>query len=867
MGLKEAIFGGTIKGADGYDSAYDGSVQRWIPVRDIIRGTVVTKDGRYIRVLEVLPVNFYTLSDSEKESVLSDMAAWLKIAPRTLQFIVRTQRFDMEAYRERQQANMEREEVGACQAMIQDNIREVSRLVENEAISHRFFVCFEYEPSMKARDNTPASVAERLEDVADTATRYLERCGLTVLDPEYSDNAILEVLYDIYNKSTSRRVKLPPGIFDMLTTVHGVYGKTDQAIQDAEQQAAVKKHSILRRKDVGAPRLAAGATTLSDILAPNDVDLTSADYVEIDGVYHAYLYIAGYGYATVVGKAWLAPLIEAGEGVSMSFTIKKQSRERAVSDIGQKTMWRRSQMRDVGDTRADYEQLGDAISAGIFLKEGINREGEDLYYMHTVLEVVADDPDTLEQRLSSLENLCVSMDMLPKRCTLHEEQGFLSVLPLLTLGPDIERKAKRNVLTSSVAAAFPFTSYELTDQTGIFLGLNMYNRSPVFIDNFDDYKYPNGNFCAFGSTGAGKSVLLQSVGGRYRQQGRHVIFIVPEKGHEFRPLCEAMGGQYARLGPSSLDCISELDIRPASTDVYNMAKGLSARNDSLLADKIAKVEIWYSLQKQDLTVEDKNLLDTSLVECYGRRGMTFDNDSLYEEDGSLKEMPVYADWYEILNAKKETRHLATVLARYVHGSAKSMGARTTIDIHNPYIVLDLTSVPEDLMIPTLYTATEFATDIIMMNGLDGTVLLADELWKLVGSQSNPLAANYVVSTIKLIRALGGIAGVTSQGLADMFALEDGKYGKSIINSSRIKIVLQLEEQEAEFARGKLNLTESEQQMITRFHRGEGLLCIGRNHVPVAFTVSPLEYEYMTTSPTDMRARATARPTEEEAADA
>lgn len=52
----------------------------------------------------------------------------------------------------------------------------------------------------------------------------------------------------------------------------------------------------------------------------------------------------------------------------------------------------------------------------------------------------------------------------------------------------------------------------------------------------------------------------------------------------------------------------------------------------------------------------------------------------------------------------------------------------------------------------------------------------------------------------------------------------------------------------------LNLTEEEVRLITRFRRGEGLLCIGHNHVPISVFVSPKEYEAITTSPTDRRAR-------------
>ena len=33
----------------------------------------------------------------------------------------------------------------------------------------------------------------------------------------------------------------------------------------------------------------------------------------------------------------------------------------------------------------------------------MNREGQDFYYMHTLIEVIADDPDTLEQRVTAVE--------------------------------------------------------------------------------------------------------------------------------------------------------------------------------------------------------------------------------------------------------------------------------------------------------------------------------------------------------------------------------------------------------------------------------------------------------------------------------
>lgn len=635
--------------------------------------------------------------------------------------------------------------------------------------------------------------------------------------------------------------------------------KQKKPIPSAEAEPVIKKQPLLKRLLFGPERpdlseLEAGSTTILDILSPTAIDTKSRDYIVVDGVFHAYLYITGYGYSTTVGSCWLAPLVEAGEGVNVSFSFTRQNREKILSKIAQTTMLNRSRMRDVGDTRQDYEELDSAITSGLYLKDVMNRQGEDFYYMHTLIEVVADDPDTLEQRVTAVEKLCVSVDMIARRCDYANEQGFLSTLPLVTLDADIERKSRRNALTTGVAAAFPFVSYEHSDRNGIFLGLNLYNKSPVFLDPYDDYKYTNGNWWIGGNSGAGKSVTLQCLAGRLREQGKRVVCVIPKKGHEFRPNCEQLGGLYLRLSPSSRDCPNIMAIRRKTLDAYAGIQELAARDDSVLADKISRLIIWYSLQKKDLTEEDKNYLDASLVECYDRYGITFDNASVVDENGAFKEMPIIPDWYSVLLEKPETKHLAVVLTRYVTGSAAAMGRRNHISIDNKYIVLDTSGMPDDLILPGIYWAIDVANDIIMNAGGELSALIADELWSLVGAGSNPLAAAYVQEMVKTIRGLGGIAITSTQGMQDLFSLEGGKYGKGILDSSRIKFVMQMEEQEARLIQQILNLSEEEVRQITRFRRGEGLLCIGYNHVPVAFHVTKKEYDAITTSPTDRQAR-------------
>jgi len=227
MKLKELIFGGGVKGSGGFSQGYQGSIQEWLPIKNIIDGIVVTRDIRFIKILEIMPINFYLKPEAERRNIISAYAAFLKVAPASLQAQVITQKADMSTYTARMREYAANEESEKCRAMIEDNIDEIGALGAGDAICHRFFLIFEYEPQMKARQNTVRAIAQRMAEEADTLRRYLDMCGLEVLEPRYSDNAVLELLYEHICKQTSRRVKLPAGVYDMATVVHGIYNTED----------------------------------------------------------------------------------------------------------------------------------------------------------------------------------------------------------------------------------------------------------------------------------------------------------------------------------------------------------------------------------------------------------------------------------------------------------------------------------------------------------------------------------------------------------------------------------------------------------------------------------------------------------------
>ncbi len=222
MNVKELIFGGGVKAASG-GGAYRDSIQAWLPIKNIRGGVVVTRDNRFIKILEVLPVNIYLKSANDRQNIIASYAAWLKIAPDNLQLEARTLPADTADYVERMKGFAEQEENESCREMIEDNIAQIGQGVASDAIRHRFFLIFQYESHMKSKGHSVAAIIQRLNEEADTARRYLDVCELEVLEPRYTDDFVLKLLYEIINKRTSRRVKLPEGVFDMTTAVHGIY--------------------------------------------------------------------------------------------------------------------------------------------------------------------------------------------------------------------------------------------------------------------------------------------------------------------------------------------------------------------------------------------------------------------------------------------------------------------------------------------------------------------------------------------------------------------------------------------------------------------------------------------------------------------
>lgn len=794
----------------------------YVPIEKIENGVIYTRDHRYVKVVEVVPVNFLLRSAQEQRGIIYSFISYLKIAPVKVQFKVLTKRADIDRHVETVRRELEQETDPHCRMLQEDYLRLIQQLGSREAITRRFFLIFEHEelPGTRRGHEEEEAIAS-LQTAARTAANYLRQCGNTVLMPENEDEAASEILYNILCRKESNEQPFPQKLKSVLT----------------EYLAAGRSLDNIPS---------------NEFYAPARIDLTHGRHICIDGVYYAYLMVPSDGYKSQVPAGWLSLVVNAGDGIDLDMFLSRQPKDRMIRKLGQQLRINRSKIKETSDTNTDFDDLDGAIRSGYFLKDGLGNN-EDFYYLNLLITITAASVDELEWRCAEMKKLLLSQDMDVQPCSFCQEQAFLSSLPLVSLEHSLFERSKRNVLTLGAASCYPFTSYEMCDDNGILLGVNKHNNSLIIVDIFDSRVYKNANIAILGTSGAGKSFSMQLMATRMRRKGIQVFIVAPLKGHEFHRACSNIGGEFIQISPASQNCINVMAIRKVDRSVDEMLDGPGVEK-SLLAAKIQRLHIFFSLLIPDMNHEERQLLDDALIRTYAQLGITHDNSTLDDPDhpGQYRTMPVLGDLYEVLKESPDTKRLANIINRLVNGSARTFNQQTNVSLDNKYTVLDISELTGDLLTVGMFVALDFVWDKAKENRTEEKAIFIDECWQLIGANSNRLAAEFVLEIFKIIRGYGGSAICATQDINDFFALEDGKYGKGIINNAKTKILLNLEEEEARRVQSILHLSEAEVMEITHFERGSGLISTNNNNVTVEIKCSQLEKELITTDRRELR---------------
>jgi type IV secretory pathway VirB4 component len=531
-------------------------------------------------------------------------------------------------------------------------------------------------------------------------------------------------------------------------------------------------------------------------------------YLEIDNLFYSGLMVVNYYREQT--DILLKSLLETNINMNISIFYEKQDTYKTIKDLTYHIGTVGVDIKSSNQNREDIDLAVFTYNDAKYIRKEMQVNNEDMYFLYIYLDIFSDNIKDLEYNINNIEGIMQSKGMQTRRTNFREEQIYKSCMPLMENNNDIKNSARRNILTSGLISTYPFISSSIFDEKGIFIGKNIYNNSLIFVDRYNTDKYKNANMCIFGTSGAGKSFYTKLL-----------------KATEIK------------IGPSSTNYINVLDIREES---------LEDGERGYLATKISKLIGFFNLIFGELDEEEKAILEEKLIEVYKLKNITFDDNSLYIEDNFSKkfksnfDMPILEDVYNLLKEDEKTKKFSIKLIPFVKGSLNFFNHYTTAEINNKLIIADVYELGEENLKYGLFIFVDLFWDKIKINRETKKAIYLDEIWRLIGVTSNKEVASFIYKIFKTIRKYGGSGIAITQDISDLFSLENGIYGKSILNNSSIKTFFSLEEENIKILSENINISEKEKIEIKSLKRGESLMFIGDEHILAKVECSEKEKE-------------------------
>ena len=592
----------------------------------------------------------------------------------------------------------------------------------------------------------------------------------------------------------------------------------DVAAQQRAQEQAEVEQAFLK-----------GVSTLRDLIAPSSIEIHSS-YFRLGTKYGRTLYV--YGYPRQIYTGWLSSLINIDEVLDVSMYVYPVDSQVVLNNLRKKVTQLEATTsinNEKGKTRDPG--LEAAISDAEELRDQIQLGAERFFRFGLYVTLYADSLDELSFVQNKIETLFGQQLVFSKVASSQQEQGLNSTLPQMS----DQLQIRRNMNTGAISTSFPFTSADLTDNSGILYGINMHNNGLVI---FDRFKLENANMVVFAKSGAGKSFTVKLEALRSMMLGAEIIIIDPE--NEYQKLTEAVGGSYVRLSLNSSTRINPFDL-PRVIDSEEAEDALRANLITLhglfrLMLGGTQVAANGTAMSTLNPVEEADL-DQALIDTYARVGIT--SDPLTHNSPA----PTISDLYDtLLHMGGTGPQLAQRLRKYTTGTfAGIFSQQSNIDINNPMVVFNIRDLEDELRPVAMYIVLSHIWNIVRTDRKK-RMLIVDEAWQLMKYDDS---ANFLFSLAK--RARKYFLGLTTitQDVEDFMG---SKMGRAIVANSSMQLLLKQSASAVDVLSDVFKLTEEEKKRLANFPIGQGLFFAGQSHVHINIQASPTEKQLITTNP-------------------
>lgn len=539
---------------------------------------------------------------------------------------------------------------------------------------------------------------------------------------------------------------------------------------------------------------------------PLYINLTNPQYIEIDGMFFSSLLIINYN--RIFQELIFKNILEINENILISIYIEKNNQYKIIKEIAKNIGNTTVDLEKINNSRIDIDIAKSSLEDAKYIRKEMQLNNQQLLYFYTYITTYSKNKEELKNQINKIEEILQNSGLKSKKSYFRQEQTILANLPLNKNNSDIKRAVKRNILTDGIKGTYPFITSTIYDEEGILYGTDINNNSLIIIDKFDREKYKNSNTCIFGSSGSGKSYFTKIQVLRNYILNINQYIIDPER--EYEKISKSLDGSLIKIGPASKTYINIFDIREDS---------LEENEEGYLATKLNKLIGFFKLIFQDITEEERTELENKIIKIYKNKNIDFNDKSLFKNNKfkTSTDMPILEDLYKELNKRMQKK-----IEPFITGSLKCFNNYTNIELNNKLIIGDIYELGEENIQFGMYIFIELFWDKIKKDRNSRKIIYLDEIWRLIGITSNKETASFIYKIFKTIRKYGGGATAITQDVSDLFSLEEGAYGKSILNNSELKLFFSLEEENIKTLEKYIDINEKEKIEIKSLRKGESL---------------------------------------------
>lgn len=561
-----------------------------------------------------------------------------------------------------------------------------------------------------------------------------------------------------------------------------------------------------------------------DIIAPPSIEVRQ-NYLKLGERIAKTYYI--YSYPRYLYTSWLSPVINLNHPLDISFFIHPIETEKILKTLRRKVTEVQAEIAEREEKGLIRDpQLQISYQDMEQLRDGLQTAQERMFYFGLYITVYADTEDEIMAVESDLKSILESRLIFIKPALFKQKEGFSSSCPY---GLDTLMQFSQ-LNTGPISSAFPFASFDLSSNDGVLYGINQHNNSLVL---FDRFSLPNANEVIFGESGSGKSYAIKLEILRSLMMGTDVIVIDPE--NEYKHMADTVGGAFYNISLSSENHLNPFDL-PSPKEGENV--------EDVIRTNILNLVSLFKIMLGGLSPEEDAVIDKALNETYAAKDITGKSDP--KKWGKELEFPLFSDFEQVLSSMESAESLLKRIQKFSKGTfANFFNNKSNVEIEDRLVVFGIRDMEDELRPIAMFILLRYIWKKVVSD-VKKRILVIEEAWWLM---QNDEGASFLFGTVKRARKYWlGVTTIT-QDVGDFMK---SSFGKPVITNSAITMLMKQSPATIDFVQKSFNLTDQEKMVLLESPVGLGIFFAGLKHVLIRVIASPIEDEFITSSPEEIK---------------